>query len=281
MPAELVVIDASDGEASRSVVVGFRREGRGRSAVASPGRKPARAGAAAQRNQGVALTSQPAIWFFDDDVILEPDCARRLWAGLQSDGRLGGVGAMIVNQCYRPPGRISKTMFRLMAGRPHESYAGRVLGPAINLLPEDRDGLPDIVPVEWLNTTLRDVPARGAAAAAVCGPFHRLFADGRRRAVDDGGEALEAGECARRAAVPRLAAGRAQADAAARAKMELVNRHYVMTEIMGQRAVASYGKLALWQLFQLVACALRHKFGRPFWQMLRGNLQGVRAIALS
>lgn len=280
MPAELVVIDASDGEASRSVVWAFAARARPLGCRVT-WQKAARAGAAAQRNQGVALTSQPAIWFFDDDVILEPDCARRLWAGLQSDGRLGGVGAMIVNQCYRPPGRISKTMFRLMAGRPHESYAGRVLGPAINLLPEDRDGLPDIVPVEWLNTTC----AMYRREALPLPPFADRFTG--YSLMEDVALSMTV---ARRWKLANVRGARLfhdslpgahKADAAARAKMELVNRHYVMTEIMGQRAVASYGKLALWQLFQLVACALRHKFGRPFWQMLRGNLQGVRAIALS
>src|SRR5262249_14468861 len=109
-------------------------------------------GAASQRNEGV-LSCRPhsIIGFFDDDILFEPDCIARLWRALQSDRGLGGVNAMITNQRYHPPGRVSWLMFRLMAGKTKASYAGQVLGPAVNLLPEDRDDLPEVVPVEWLN----------------------------------------------------------------------------------------------------------------------------------
>src|SRR5204863_9646194 len=65
----------------------------------------------------------------------------------------GGVSALIVNQKYHPPGAISRAVFTLMHGRSERTFAGRVIGPGINLLPEDREDLPEIVPVEWLNTT--------------------------------------------------------------------------------------------------------------------------------
>ena len=64
----------------------------------------ATAGAAAQRNQGVEQATQPFIWFFDDDIRFEPNCAERLWRAIESDRALGGVSAMIVNQRYQPPG---------------------------------------------------------------------------------------------------------------------------------------------------------------------------------
>jgi len=35
--------------------------------------------AAVQRNQGLARASQPVIWFFDDDILFEPECVARLW----------------------------------------------------------------------------------------------------------------------------------------------------------------------------------------------------------
>ena len=60
---------------------------------------------------------------------------------------------MIVNQKYHPPGVISRAVFTLLNGHRALNFAGRVLGPAVNLLPEDRDDLPEVVPVEWLNTT--------------------------------------------------------------------------------------------------------------------------------
>src|SRR4029077_19457523 len=51
------------------------------------------------------------------------------------------------------PGRVSRLVFRLMGERREASYAGKGLGPAGNLLPENRDDLPEMVPVQWLNTT--------------------------------------------------------------------------------------------------------------------------------
>lgn len=112
-----------------------------------------RAGAAAQRSEGILVTSQPFILFCDDDVLFEPECLNRLWQAITSDDQLGGVSATIINQRYTSPGVISRTMFALLNGRNEKSFAGRILGPAVNLLPEDRDDLPEVVSVEWLNTT--------------------------------------------------------------------------------------------------------------------------------
>ena len=108
-------------------------------------------GAAAQRKQGIALAVQSIVGFCDDDILFEASCLERLWCALDDNSQLGGANAMIINQHYHPPGTASRMMFRLMAGSSQVSYAGRVLGPAVNLLPEDRDSLPDSVPVEWLN----------------------------------------------------------------------------------------------------------------------------------
>ena len=101
--------------------------------------KAAECGAASQRNQGVAVATQPFIWFFDDDIVFESDCVRFLWSAIEANQRLGGVNAMIVNQRYQTPGRISRLMFNLMHGRAEATFAGKVIGPAINLLPEDHD----------------------------------------------------------------------------------------------------------------------------------------------
>src|SRR5437762_10351673 len=58
---------------------------------------------------------------------------------------------MIANQHSCSPGLASRTVLRLIHGKGESSYAGRVICPAVNLLPEDSDDLPEIVPVEWLN----------------------------------------------------------------------------------------------------------------------------------
>ena len=147
-PAELIIVDASDDASTRSLCCAESIPGL---ICAVSWHAAAKAGAATQRNQGVRICSQKVIGFIDDDILFEPKCLRRLWQALTSDLRLGGVNAMITNQRYQDPGRISRIMFCLMAGGRRPSYAGRVLGPAVNLLPEDRDDLPEVVPVEWLN----------------------------------------------------------------------------------------------------------------------------------
>ena len=222
---------------------------------------------------GVMLATQPAVWFFDDDVIFEPDCLSRLWTVLQSDDRLGGVHAMIVNQRYLSPGLISRAMFRLMAGRSHRSYAGRVLGPVINMMPEDRDDLPDIVSVEWMNTGCA-IYRREALPAP---PFPDHFTG--YSLMEDVALSMTV---AKRWKLANVRSARIfhdsqpaphKADHAANMKMEMINRHYIMTHI-GSRAVA---RLAV-AIVQLAVCGVRTKFGRPFWQMLTGSIQGVRAI---
>ena len=46
-------------------------------------------GAASQRNQGVRECRHTVIGFFDDDILLEPDCVGRLWHALRLDAGFG------------------------------------------------------------------------------------------------------------------------------------------------------------------------------------------------
>jgi GT2 family glycosyltransferase len=276
LPAEIIVVDASDDGATKAATLDFSER------VAPLGcrmiwQRAERAGAAAQRNQGVTLSTQPAIWFFDDDVVFEPDCLSRLWIALQSDTALGGVNAMIVNQRYLPPGVISRAMFRLMAGRPHQSYAGRVLGPVINMLPEDRDDLPDMVLVEWMNTGC----AMYRREALPTPPFPDHFTG--YSLMEDVALSMTVAKRWKLANVRRARIfhdsqpAPHKAELAARVKMEMVNRHYIMTHI-AVSGTADYVRLVLWHFFQLAVCGVQNKFGRSFWQMLKGSLQGVRVI---
>jgi glycosyltransferase involved in cell wall biosynthesis len=149
-PAQIMIVDASEDTDTRDLCahqgdLGLRGDITWQAARTR--------GAASQRNQGVESCRYTIVGFFDDDILFEPECVARLWHALQSDPGLGGVNAMITNQRYHAPGRASRLMFRLLSGRAAPSYAGHVLGPAVNLLPEDCGNLPEVVPVEWLNTT--------------------------------------------------------------------------------------------------------------------------------
>ena len=248
-PAEVNIVDASANGLTRSLCVAesislLRSTLTWRSADLS--------GAASQRNQGVRSCSQPVIGFMDDDILFEPECFARLWRALHSDGRIGGVNAMIVNQRYQSPGRISRFVFSLMAGRA-ESYAGRVLGPAVNLLPEDREDLPEVVPVEWLNTTCT-LYRREALPDP---PFLDYFKG--YSLMEDLTLSLTVGRCwklanARTARIYHDSQpGTHKSDPNRVAEMQLINRHFVMTRVLGRSRFSDYLKLLAFELFSLVS----------------------------
>lgn len=276
-PQELIIIDASADSRSRDLVTSLVADF-GASGCHLIWQRAVVRGAAAQRSEGVAAASQPVIWFFDDDILFDPHCVERLWAALQNDPKIGGVNAMIVNQRYQPPGRVSRFMFRLMAGQNAKSYAGRVLGPAINLLPEDRDDLPGVVPVEWLNTTCT-LYRRAALPNPV---FPARFVD-----YSFGEDLALSLVVARnwRLANARTARifhdsqpGVHKDDPVAGSRMAFVNRYYVMVNVLQRRGIADHAKLALWETFQLVTSAIQKRCGPDFWRALRGTILGVSDI---
>jgi glycosyltransferase involved in cell wall biosynthesis len=276
VPAQLIVIDASDNGESRSVLDAFRETIGSHCAIDW---QPAEVrGAAAQRNQAMARVHQPVVWFFDDDIAFEPGCVARLWAALQRESRLGGVNAMIVNQRYQAPGRVSRTLFRLLHGRSEATYAGLVIGPAVNLLPEDADDLPDVVAVDWLNTTCtmyrrEALPDR---------PFDAMFSG--YSMLEDLALSLRVGRQwklanARTARIVHDSQPSAEkSDLAAMASMELINRHYVMTQVLGRRALKDYARLLLWEAFQVGASTASARNGRALWAQCRGKIDACRRV---
>ena len=273
-PAELIVIDASATDATKVLLTQW--VGRLRSSIRYY--SATTAGAAAQRNQGVAYASQEYIFFTEDDVLFEPHCLERLWSAISTDPSLGGVSAMITNQRYTTPGNISRTLFRILHGRSEASYAGRCLGPALNLLPEDCDDLPDVVLMEWLN--LGCTIYRGQALPEP--PFQKHFKG--YSMMEDMTVSLIVGRTWRlaNARTARIYHDSVQSgdktNIKAMSQMELVNRHYVMCQILGRDTTSDYLKLFILQLFGVLS-PLRTRLG---WQrlpkMLAGKWAGVRDI---
>jgi glycosyltransferase involved in cell wall biosynthesis len=273
-PQEVIVVDASSDERSRDLVAALGAD------FAAGGcrliwRRATARGAASQRNEGVAAASRPLIFFLDDDIIFEPHCVERLWAALQSDAELGGVNAMIINQHYQAPGRVSRLLFRAMAGRAEKSYAGRVLGPAVNLLPEDRDDLPDTVATEWLNTTC----TLYRSDALPMPPFSDRFTG--YSLLEDVALSLVV---ARRwklanARTARIfhdsQPGSHKDDIATASRMELTNRCYVMADVLQRCGIRDYARLLLWESFQLTIAAVQTRCGSRFWQLLYGKWLGL------
>lgn len=267
LPAELIVVDGSIGDDTKKAVLQW-----GANVVTKViWERATTRGAAAQRNQGVAIATQPYIWFFDDDILFESDCVTRLWLAIEADPKLGGVNAMITNQRYHPPRIISRTVFALLNSGNEPTFAGRLLGPAVNLLPEDGDGLPEVVPTEWLNTTCT-IYRREALPDP---PFHSIFTG--YSMMEDVSLSVMVGRHwnlanARTARIFHDSQpGAHKSDPIALAEMQLVNRHYVMTRILGRTRVRDYAKLIIWEMFQL-ATGSRRGAG------LRGKLRGLRQL---
>jgi len=274
-PAEVIVVDASDDTSTRSFCADAPIPGL-ESAVSWQAAQVL--GAASQRNDGVRAGSHSVIGFMDDDILFEPMCFARLWEALNSDSCLGGVNAMITNQRYQPPGWISRLVFRLMAGGEQASYAGRVLGPAVSLLPEDRDDLPEVVPVEWLN--LGCTLYRRQALPDPPFPSHFIGYS----LMEDLALSLIVGRCWKLANVRTARIyhdsqpGAHKSDPALLAEMQLINRHFVMTRILGRARFSDYLKLVLFELFS-VASNLQCRSGRATVAPgLWGRVEALRRI---
>lgn len=235
-------------------------------------------GAATQRNQALDYATQDTIWLTDDDILLEPECLARLWAALNSDEKMGGVNAMITNQRYLPPGRVSRMLFRFLHGRSEVSYAGKCIGPAFNLLPEDDPTLPDIVPVEWLNTTCT-LYRRSALPQPL---FASIFVG--YSLMEDVTLSLSVGKQWRlaNARTARIfhdsQMGDHKNNAGVLAKMHLMNRHYVMTQILEKRQWQDYWKLMVLQLFEVAALLQTAEGWRSLPIVLQGKLSAVAQI---
>ena len=260
IPAEFIVVDSSDSEATRELIGNFA-EKVGKSTIVRWTFTEV-AGAAPQRNQGVAIATQPFIWFFDDDITFEPHCVSRLWNAIVSDPQLGGVNAMIVNQRYYPPGLISRVMFTIMHGNHAKSFAGKLIGPAINLLPEDCDDLPEVVPVEWLNTTCT-IYRREALPSP---PFDSFFTG--YSMMEDVALSLRVGKKwrlanVRTARIVHESQSGKNKDTRKLAAMEIVNRHYVMRKVQEQQGVAPILRHCAWGLFQLLSVAASPETATP------------------
>lgn len=148
-PGEIIVIDGSHDDATRTMLEEIKEA----LPIDCLYRRAGQRGAAVQRNEGAALAGGDIVFFLDDDVALEPNYLEEILHVFRNDapGEIGGVMGCIVNQTYGRPGRITRMFYRLMAGRNQPTYAGQLLGPAVNILPEDR---PDSVQdVEWLPST--------------------------------------------------------------------------------------------------------------------------------
>ncbi|MFO0789227.1 MAG: glycosyltransferase family 2 protein [Pirellulales bacterium] len=273
-PTEIIIVDASDNEQTAMVCANPPDQ----LASTINYERAAERGAATQRNQAVEKSSQSIVWFMDDDIVFEPECIARLYAALVSDKHIGGASATIINQGYQQPGRVSCTLYRLLSGEGTTNWAGRVVGPAVNFLPEDNGALPEVVPVEWLNTTCT-MYRREALPSP---PFPDHFQG--YSLMEDVALSLMIGRNwklanARTARIQHLSeSGDHKSDPAAVAEMQLLNRHFVMKNILGRRRLRDYTGLLAFEAVSILSQLRSSKSRRQLLPALRGRLRATRKL---
>ena len=241
-------------------------------------RRALRIGAAPQRNEAVGHAGYPTLLFLDDDILLEPHCIHRLWNALASDEKFGGVSATITNQRYFPPGLPSRSLFRLLHGRVEASYAGKCIGPGLNLLPEDSDRLPEVVPVEWLNLGCTLYRAEALPSPVFEPSFigYSMFEDLSLSLKVARKWKLANARTAR--IFHDSQSSEYKSNPTAMAKMELVNRHWIMTNVLGRTAARDYAKLALLETFGIVTPLTSLLAWKRLAYVLSGKVGALREI---
>lgn len=145
LPNQVVIVDSSDTEDTKIEVEALRSH----MAFLVSYIPTAIRSAARQRNLGAEQVRTDLIFFLDDDVVLEREFVAEIVAVFQNDpeGRIGGVTGTIVNQVYSPVKGFNRFLLGLCTGHWRGTFAGRLVGPAVNFLPED--GGRTIQEIDW------------------------------------------------------------------------------------------------------------------------------------
>ncbi len=234
-------------------------------------------GAAPQRNQGIKLTSTANVLLLDDDILLDKDCLVTMWRALMLRPAAQGVTPIYVGDSYSPPGFFGRIIMSILNGHRLSSYAGRVLGPGFTCVPDDSVDLPEVVEIDWMGAgcalyrrdMLPDPPFPSVFQGA------SLFEDlCLSLTVAKKGSLLNA-RLAR--AIHAHEGGDHKKGRFRLAKMELVNRYYIMSRVLERRSVLDHLKFYLMMVYMTSGA-----FWSPTkWIELPSHLLGQLAGVLS
>lgn len=277
IPREIIVVDASSTNQTELELrsINFPQS------VSVVYEKAVVKGAAQQRIQAIQLSTSNFIFFMDDDIIFEEWCVERLFNGFMQGARVGGVNAMITNQRYTTPGFVTRTMYIILSGQRLKTWAGKAIGPVWNLLPEDEAHLPDYVECEWLNTTCTMYRKAALPNPLFPDSFHGYSS------FEDVTLSLNVAKNwtllnARTARIFHDSQpGDYKSNPVHISEMEVVNRHYVMTQVMGHRKVKHYGQLFLFEMFKLAAMFASPSQIRALPRVILGKMKGYIKIIFS
>lgn len=240
------------------------------------------ASAAGQRNLGAEQVDEDLVFFLDDDVVLEPAFIAEIVKLFEDDpeGQIGGVSGTIVNTVFVEPRGINRLLLGACVGQFRETYAGKVLGPAVNFLPADAPG--SIQRVDWLPSTACAYRtavfrshrfgdtfegysfAEDLHLSSRVAQTHRLMNTSRARLFHD-----ELGASSHK-------------DWAAIGESMVVNRHMIMTTVLGKTRFRDHCRLVFYEVvycnLAFLAAGMSYKRFQIAAQMLRGKLRGFVKI---
>lgn len=235
-------------------------------------------GAAEQRNQGIKNAIYNYIGFFDDDILFEQDCLNALFIAINSDKTIGGVNAFITNQHSFPLGKLSKAFYWFMRDGLMNRYDGKCFGPAINTLTLDYKGSKNLIQVDWLNSTCT-LYKNEALPNPVFDNHFKGYA-----LMEDLALSLRVGKNWKLFNVQNAKIfhdsqpGMHKNSQREISKMALVNRHYVMREILGKTSIKDYLKLFLLEVFNFLSLFRTTQQTKKIPYFIIGKLQGIWAI---
>ena len=265
-PSEIIVIDASDETTPPEA--SYHKDG-----IFYVLLKAEMKGAALQRIQGLSRAKYPFILFMDDDIILEEYCIEKLWNGLNDNILAGGVNAFITNQYYHTPGSITNYFYQTMHGKKLDTYAGMCIGPAWNLLPAKESTGILYNEVDWLNTTCTLY-----RKVALPDPLFSSHFQGYSL-LEDVALSLTIGKNWKLYNIPSARIfhdsqpGAHKNSVYSLAKMELINRFFIMKNVMGRSTLIYKLKLILFETWG-IAASLKHSAG---WKNLVPVIMGKLA----
>jgi GT2 family glycosyltransferase len=270
-PAEIVVVHSGGDTETRAVC---ERDWPSRGLMVCYQPYPQKS-AALQRDFAARRTTQPLIFFSDDDVEFEADFIERLFDVLARDAAIGAAMGRVVNHAMGEPTPIWR-FYRLVVGGDRATLPGAVVGAMIpNGFPS---GDTDPIRAEWLGggTTL----LRKSAYLSVNGfaPYFRGSSPGED--IDLGYRISRTWQMfyvpLARCVHHQSPAGR---DGIGRYQFLTVRSRYAFCRAsVGMSAARSWAHLAAWAIVQTASELGQLRRGRlpsGFWSAVGGRLQGA------
>ncbi|MEQ1948429.1 MAG: glycosyltransferase [Bryobacteraceae bacterium] len=274
---ETIVVDSSDGDDTERLLASLKEHVRFslsylRSSIRS---------AAVQRNQGADVACGTHVLFLDDDVVLESNFVAELMKAFDTPDfpNVGGASGTIVNQTFVEPRGLNRFLLGFALGRWSGSYSGRLLGPAVNFLPRAIDG---IQPVEWLPSCCAAFPKSVFLRYRFGSTFQGYsFAEDVHLSARIG-QSFQLINMGKAKLFHEDLGGATHRDWVALGHSIVMNRHLIMSTVMGKRGLANLLRLFYYEMVYSPLAFLNAGVGRRRLQiamdMLRGRAAAFRDL---